>query len=498
MSFGRELSLLLKARYSIIYISTKEEDRLEYTIRNCLKLNNVNRRLYSWDFVDGYANEPTQKNIAARNPLQALEFIEETNPNRPTIFLLKDYNRFLNDISISRKLRNLNRTLKSQPKTIFIIASNLETQIPEELQELVTFVDFLLPQYTEIRYELLRLFNSLDQTVNPDFLENLIKSCQGLSLEKIRRVLAKIIASNKQLNNLSIQVILNEKRQIINQSQILEFWSPKTTINEVGGLENLKKWLMQRQLSFTERAIHYGLPAARGLLLIGIQGTGKSLTAKAIANEWQLPLLRLDFGRLFGGVVGESELRVRKMIKIAEAISPCILWIDEIDKSVGNLDSKGDSGTTNRVLGTFITWLSEKESQVFVVATANNFKALPLELIRKGRFDEIFFVGLPNGVEREKIFEVLLRRFRPNSWENFELTPLVEQSNKFSGAEIEQGIIEGMYLAFNTNREFNTSDILDGLKRIKPLANINVDEITSLQKWATSGRIRNASGVNFE
>lgn len=337
------------------------------------------------------------------------------------------------------------------------------------------------------------MFKSLNQTIEPNFLENLVKSCQGLSLERIRRVLAKIIASQKQINNRSVQLILEEKRQIISQTQILEFWSPKTTINDIGGLEVLKNWLSQRKLSFTERAVNYGLPPARGLLLIGIQGTGKSLTAKGIARDWQLPLLRLDFGRLFGGLVGESEARIRKMIKITEALSPCVLWIDEIDKAFGQMEGKGDSGTTTRVLGTFITWLAEKQSKVFVVATANNFKLLPLELIRKGRFDEIFFVGLPSRLERSAIFEVLLKKFRPKTWKKFEINEFLDLSFNFSGAEIEQAIVEGMYSAFEEEREFETFDIMFGLAQIIPLAQINEEEIENLQQWAISGRIRSAS-----
>ena len=237
-------------------------------------------------------------------------------------------------------------------------------------------------------------------------------------------------------------------------------------------------------------------PVPRGLLLVGVQGTGKSLTAKAIAHDWQLPLLRLDFGRLFAGIVGESESRVREMIRVAEALSPCIVWIDEIDKSFNQSEGKGDSGTTNRVLATFLTWLSEKTSQVFVVATANNFEVLPLELIRKGRFDEIFFVGLPVESERKQIFEVLLSQLRPDSVQNYDLQSLSKKAIDFSGAEIFQAIIEGMYIAFNENREFTTSDIMKGLNEIIPLAQLEKKKIQTLQQWALSGRIRTASS-NF-
>ena len=336
----------------------------------------------------------------------------------------------------------------------------------------------------------------MNQNLENDDLESLVRSCQGLSIERIRRVLSKIIANNQIIDSSSISIILKEKQQIINQTQILEFCSTSQTLDEVGGLDNLKLWLEQRSSSFSEKATNYGLPVPRGLLLVGVQGTGKSLTAKAIAHDWQLPLLRLDFGRLFAGIVGESESRVREMIRVAEALSPCIVWIDEIDKSFNQSEGKGDSGTTNRVLATFLTWLSEKTSQVFVVATANNFEVLPLELIRKGRFDEIFFVGLPVESERKQIFEVLLSQLRPDSVQNYDLQSLSKKAIDFSGAEIFQAIIEGMYIAFNENREFTTSDIMKGLNEIIPLAQLEKKKIQTLQQWALSGRIRTASS-NF-
>ena len=224
-----------------------------------------------------------------------------------------------------------------------------------------------------------------------------------------------------------------------------------------------------------------------------LRGTGKSLTAKAIANDWKLPLLRLDIGRLFGGIVGESESRVRQMIQISEALAPCILWIDEIDKAFMEQSNKGDNGTSSRVLATFITWLSEKTSQVFVVATANNFYALPLEIIRKGRFDEIFFVNLPSKTERTQIFTVFLNQLRPNNIENYDLTVLTNRSDGFSGAEIQQAIIEGMHFAFNEKREFTTADILNGIEQIIPLSQIDPERTKQLQDWALSGRVRLAS-----
>jgi ATP-dependent 26S proteasome regulatory subunit len=490
MRFSQELTLLIKARYPILYISSLEEDRVEYTIRKTIKANS-NKAIHTWDFVEGYKTNLNNPRFAAKNPLQALELIEKLTSTTPAVFILKDFNKFLSDISISRKLRNLVGILKTQPKSLIILATEID--IPKELTDLITILEFTLPNSVEIKNELTRLFLSLEKTIEPEFLEILTRACQGLSIEKIRRALSKSLAKHGSINKETINLILIEKRQIISQTQILEFQDTTTQFNDIGGLENLKKWLDNRKESFSEKAKLYGLPSPRGLLLTGIQGTGKSLTAKAIANEWSLPLLRLDIGRLFGGVVGESENRVRQMIQLSEALAPCVLWIDEIDKAFSDQTKNGDSGTTNRVLGTFVSWLSEKKAQVFIIATANNFAVLPLEIIRKGRFDEIFFVGLPTLSERKQIFKVFLLRLRPSQSSTFDLDLLSQNSDGFSGAEIEQAIIEGMHIAFNQKREFTNEDILIGLNQIIPLSQIDPERIKQIQSWALSGRIRLAS-----
>jgi SpoVK/Ycf46/Vps4 family AAA+-type ATPase len=441
--------------------------------------------------VDGYTNNPNNEGFAKRNPLQALELVERLNSETPALFILKDFNRFLTDLSISRKLRNISRILKLQPKTIIIIGSELN--IPIELQDLITVLQFQLPLESEINQELERLINSLNIKLEPQLFESLSRACQGLSLERIRRVLSKIIATYKTIDNNSIAVLLSEKKQIISQTEILEYWSVTKKIIDLGGLDNLKDWLKKRKTAFGVQALNYGLPTPRGLLLVGIQGTGKSLTAKAIGNDWQLPLLKLDVGKLFGGIVGESESRLRQMINVSETISPCILWIDEIDKAFSNVESKGDSGTSNRVLATFISWLSEKTKPVFVIATANNIDLLPLEIIRKGRFDEIFFLDLPKQEEREEIFKIHLQEFRPNTFQEFDYSKLAELSESFSGAEIRQSIIDGMYHAFYEKREITTDDICMAIEEIIPLAYLESDQMLKLQNWASSGRIRLAS-----
>lgn len=494
MNFSEEFELLLRACYPLIYIPTAEEERLEAAIARCAKTVG-NRQVYIWDFVDGYQDNPNNEGVGKRNPLQALEYVENLPQAAGGIFILRDFHRFLEDVSISRKLRNLARRLKSQAKNIVIISPQLE--IPPELTEVLTVVEFALPTTAEIKSEIQRLLASVGQTFSDKLIDELVRSAQGLSLERIRRVLSKAIASSGQLQPEDVELVLEEKRQSIRQTQILDFYPATEQISDIGGLDNLKDWLLRRGGAFSERARTYGLPHPRGLLLVGIQGTGKSLTAKAISHHWHLPLLRLDVGRLFAGLVGESESRTRQMISLAEALAPCVLWIDEIDKAFAGADGKGDSGTTSRVFGTFITWLAEKKSPVFVVATANNIQSLPPEMLRKGRFDEIFFVGLPSQSEREEIFTVHLSRLRPHNLKNFDLKRLAYETPDFSGAEIEQTLIEAMHIGFSQNRDFTTDDILEAASQIIPLARTAQEQIQFLQNWAAAGKARLASRQNW-
>jgi SpoVK/Ycf46/Vps4 family AAA+-type ATPase len=426
-----------------------------------------------------------------RNPLQALEFVEKLPMSAPAIFILRDFHRFLDDISISRKLRNLTRLLKSQPKNLVLLSSQIA--IPDDLTEVLTVLEFPLPGAADIKSEIERLLSATGQQLESKNLDDLVRSCQGLSIERIRRVLARAFALHSELRSEDIELILEEKRQTIRQTQILDFYPATEAISDIGGLDNLKDWLIRRGGSFSDRARQYGLPHPKGLMLVGIQGTGKSLTAKAIAHHWHLPLLRLDVGRLFGGLVGESESRTRQMIQLAEALAPCVLWIDEIDKAFAGVDSRGDAGTTSRVFGTFITWMAEKKSPVFVVATANNIQSLPPEMLRKGRFDEIFFVGLPTQEERKSIFSVHLSRLRPHNLKQYDLDRLAYETPDFSGAEIEQTLIEAMHIGFSQNRDFTTDDILESASQMVPLARTAKEQIEFLQDWAAAGKARMAS-----
>ncbi|MBE9177592.1 AAA family ATPase [Oculatella sp. LEGE 06141] len=490
MSFSEEFELLLRARYPIVYIPTREEERVEAAIAHSARQQG-NRSVYIWDFVDGYQGNPNDAGFGKRNPLQALELVEKLPSSVAAVFVLRDFHRFLDDIAVARKLKNLARLLKSQPKNIVLVSSQLS--IPDDLSEVLTILEFPLPSTVEIKTELKQLLLSINQTLEGRVLDEFVSSCQGLSLDRIRRVLGRAIAAHGSLQPDDVEMILEEKRQTIRQTQILDFYPTAERISDIGGLDNLKDWLLRRGGAFSERARQYGLPHPRGLLLVGIQGTGKSLTAKAIAHHWHLPLLRLDVGRLFAGLVGESESRTRQMIQLAEALAPCILWIDEIDKAFGGLDGRGDSGTTSRVFGTFITWLAEKSSPVFVVATANNIQALPPEMLRRGRFDELFFVGLPTQEERKAIFSVHLSRLRPHNLQSYDFDRLAYETPDFSGAEIEQILVEAMHIGFSQNRDFTTEDVVEAASQIIPLARTAQEQIQFLQEWAASGKARMAS-----
>ncbi|OLP19651.1 AAA family ATPase [Leptolyngbya sp. 'hensonii'] len=490
MGFHDEFTLLLRARYPLLYIPTREEERVEAVISQCAQQQG-NRAIYIWDFVDGYQGNPNDAGFGKRNPLQALELVEKLPPSAPSIFILRDFHRFLEDVAVSRKLRNLSRLLKAQPKNIVLISPQIS--VPDDLSEAITILEFPLPAVPEIKTEIEQILAATGHTLEGRILDELIRSCQGLSAERIRRVLARAIATHGELRPEDVDLILEEKRQTIRQTQILDFYPTTQRISDIGGLDNLKEWLLRRGGAFSDRARQYGLPHPRGLLLAGIQGTGKSLTAKAIAHHWHLPLLRLDVGRLFGGLVGESESRTRQMIQLAEALAPCVLWIDEIDKAFSGFDGKGDAGTSSRVFGTFITWLAEKTSPVFVVATANNVQSLPAEMLRKGRFDEIFFVGLPTQEERRAIFAVHLSRLRSHNLTSYDLDRLAYETPDFSGAEIEQALIEAMHIGFSQNRDFTTDDILEAVSQVVPLAQTARDQIQFLQDWAAAGKARLAS-----
>jgi SpoVK/Ycf46/Vps4 family AAA+-type ATPase len=494
-----EIDLMLRAHYPLLYIVAVEEEPVEAVLRQVAAKAQPARSVLLWDIVRGWNDNGAAKGSA----MAALDRISKAPTNEATIFVLCDLHPLLKAASeknapIVREMKNLAKDLKRTRKTLVLISHTLE--LPIELAEATTVIDFPLPNPQEIDHLIAQLVAPDALKVNGLAREQLVKACQGLSETRIQRVLARALAAKQQVNETDINGVLEAKKQAIRQTGILEFFTARDSLKSVGGLENLKQWVQMRQDVFTEEARRYGIRNPKGVLLVGIQGTGKSLSAKTIAHEWRLPLLRLDTGRLFGGIVGESESRVRQMIQLAEAIAPCVLWIDEIDKAFGNLNSgsDGDSGTSRRVFGSLITWMQEKTSPVFIVATANNVQILPAELLRKGRFDEIFFLNLPTEQERQDIFKVHLQRLRPTRLREFDVGLLARQAKNFSGAEIEQVIIEAMHQAFGRGsggqrQDFTTEDIVRSIEETVPLAAIARDQIDRLKQWAAEAGARTAS-----
>ena len=488
----------------LLYIVTAEEEPVEEILQEVALQSNPSRRILFWDIARGWSDNSADKGSVMAALSRIAQRDKATKDGDNVLYILRDlhpilkYPHYDRHIPIIRELKNLARDLKLDRRTIALTSHVLE--IPPELTEEITAIDFPLPAIAEIGY-------LIKQKVLPNKLklselawEQLVKACQGLSRTRIQRVLAKAIAEKEHVNDSDIDAVLAEKQQAIRQTGILEFFTVNESLKNVGGLDNLKQWVRIRRDAFTEEAKRYGIPTPKGVLLVGIQGTGKSLSAKTIANEWRLPLLRLDIGRLFGSFVGESESRMRQMIQLAEATAPCVLWIDEIDKAFGNVSAStdGDSGASRRVFGTLITWMQEKTSPVFIVATANNVRILPAELLRKGRFDEIFFLNLPTEAERQEIFKVHLQKLRPSRLRDFDLSLLARHTKNFSGAEIEQVIIDGIHRAFGRGssghrEDFTTEDIISAIEETVPLAAIAFQQIESLKQWAAESGARTAS-----
>ena len=500
---------MLSARFPLLWVVSPEEETAEETL--CAAASAKKAQIYFWDFARGWNDSGAGKG----NPMQGLERVSKAAGHNSAIFVMKDIATLIapgasgqiasNQLPIVREIKNLARDIARDRRTLVILSDQL--RLPVELREETTVVDFSLPTIEEISELVDRLVPAEKIRLTDEEKEQLVKACQGLSRCRIARVLAKCLAETVVITKIAINSVIEEKRQTIRETGILEFIPAQVGLESVGGLENLKAWVKVRSHSFSDKAREYGLPSPKGLLLAGIQGTGKSLSAKTIAAEWKLPLLRLDVGRLFGGIVGESESRVRQVIKLAEAIAPVVLFIDEADKAFGNINSgsDGDSGTSRRVFGSLITWMQEKTAPVFIVMTANNVEILPAELLRKGRLDELFFVHLPNQSERTEIYRVHLEKVRPGrcnqkSGKNakqkssdFDLGMLAAASKDFSGAEIEQVIYEAMQNAFSCDAEFTQADILTAIHHCIPLAQIAQPQIEALKSWAVRSGAKSAS-----
>lgn len=490
-----ELETLIRARYPIIYIVSWEEKRVEDALRTIAR--DRGKKIFFWTITQGMVQNPNHRDNATRDPIAALDAVMDSREQ--ALFVLKDYHAFISDVTVTRRLRDLTAALKTSYKTLIILAPNLK--LPNELEKDVTVVDYGLPDHEDLDQLLEGIVQSVkdnpqvDTTLTEIERDYILKAAQGLTANEAENVFAKSLVEKHKFD---VDVILSEKEQIIRKSGILEYYPFSESIGDVGGLDLLKDWMEKRTVAFTEKARDFGLPSPRGVLLLGVQGCGKSLSAKAIGSLWRLPLLRLDVGRIFAGIVGSSEENMRKAIRVAESVAPCILWLDELEKGFSGTQSSGmsDGGTTSRVFGTFLTWMQDKKAPAFVVATSNDVTSLPPELLRKGRFDEIFFIDLPSTEERAQIFKIHLQKRKRNP-DEFDLHRLAAATPGFSGAEIEACVVEGLYDAFDEEKALTTEALVAAAHHTVPLSMTMRERIEDLREWANT-RARIASSAQSE
>lgn len=490
----QNIDILIRARYPVLYLLTYEEARVEKFLFEIS--NSQSKKLMVWTATDGLVQRTGFGTVSKHqvtesrlnDPIDLLKAIQEEKS--PTIFLLKDFHPFLDDPHVVRMMRDVASSLKNSYNTIVIISPRLN--LPAELEKDITLLDIPLPSSSEL-FQLLQSVCMTLKKKDPKLVQltaldvqAMVRAAQGLTLTEAENVFAKAVVKDSVLDQNDIELVLKEKEQIIRKSGILEFFPSQSKMQDVGGLGNLKEWLKIRGKAFSPEAAKFGLTSPKGVLLLGVPGCGKSLTAKAISNYWRMPLLRMDLGRIFSGLVGSSEENMRKAISVAESIAPAILWIDEIEKGLsGNSSGNSDSGTAARVFGTLLTWMQEKEANVFVVATANSISSLPPELLRRGRFDEIFFTDLPGPVSRKEILSIHLKK-KNRSPEKLDLEQMTAVTDGFSGAELEHCILEGLFLAFHEKRDIKIEDLIRVARETVPLSKVYAEDVKKLRAWAST------------
>jgi SpoVK/Ycf46/Vps4 family AAA+-type ATPase len=501
--FAVAFANLLRARFPYVYVGTWEEERVLGMIRETARnadLVRTPRNVFTWSCTEGLVGPAVPAKDQCEAPLDALAFVQRYA--EPAVFVFKDFHVFFGndkreqDHTLVRKLRDLSPLLKNsqKPKNVVFLAPVVK--LPVELEKEITVLEFDLPGAPEVRELLRGMIESnkrsgrLSVDLNDDDLDRFAHAALGLTLHEAENAFARAMVKDSRLNPADIETIYEEKSQIVKKTGIVEFVKSDAAVADVGGLENLKRWLKKRDKSWLDPAKRYGVPAPKGVLLTGVPGCGKSLIAKAIGSAWQLPLLRLDVGRVFGMYIGMSEENIRSALRTAEAVAPSILWVDEIEKGFAK-SGEGDGGTSTRIFATFLTWMQEKVKPVFVIATANDISALPPEMLRKGRFDEIFFVDLPTKRERAEIFRVhMQKRLKdPQIMGAVRVTDeacmkLAEATEGFIGAEIEQVVVVALFEAFAESRALAWGDFGRAIKSTVPLSVTQAERIAEIRDWA--------------
>lgn len=478
MDFTTNLKAHIASGYTLLYIQTYEEIRIKMILKAIAV--ELEKKIFLWTAGTGLAKvdgDRVKLIEGVESPEAIIEHLYSV-ADKMNIFVLYDFHPYLKDPIIQRKVRDIAQIYKEEANNIIMVSP--VTNIPEELQKDVTFLEMKLPDEKEL--EKIMETTAKNEEIKVKEKEQVIEALKGLTTIETENVLSLSICMYSDFN---VEEIRKTKAQIVKKSGILEYFDTVTTMEDVGGFNNLKKWLSLRKRAFSKEAKEFGLKAPKGILMLGIPGCGKSLVAKSIAHEWGYPLLKCDIGKIFGSLVGQSEGNMREALNLAEAVSPCILMIDEVEKGLAGSSSGGkhDSGVTSRVFGTFLSWMQERKSNVFVVATANQINLLPPEFLRKGRFDELFFVDLPNKTEREEIFSIHIKN-RKRNVKDFDLDNLAEVSDGYTGSEIEEAINTGMYIAFSKNREVSESDIIKAIKSTFPLSKTMSENLKQIRDWA--------------
>ncbi|MEE2902923.1 MAG: AAA family ATPase [Myxococcota bacterium] len=479
---ARDIAVLGRSGYPFVYLVTPEEERAIRLVKEAAAA--TKRDCLMWSRISGFEKRDELAN--SEEPLTALKRLGDVAG--PAYFVLLDFHQYLSDPLVCRALRELVQACQRKKQTVILIAPSVD--LPPELDKESVIIDLSLPTSSELQEVLQSVASSEGVELSSEIVSRAARSALGLTENQSARIFRKVIVTYKGLSEDCLSEIVSEKKAVLRQSDVLEFFELNSSIDEVGGLDELKNWVRSRTAAFNPEARNFGLPPPKGLLLLGVQGCGKSLSAKAVAHLWKFPLLRLDFGAVFSQSKHGAEGSIRRAIKIAESMAPVVLWIDELEKGLGGNENRSEQAS--HVLGSFISWLSEKTADVFVVATANDVSALPPELLRKGRFDEIFFVDLPNKHERLEVLTVHLRKRGRNPEDFPKLHDLAAYCEQFSGAELEQVVIAALYQAFSEHRELSFEDLLNSAKATIPLYQTFEEQIKHLRDWAST-RARSAS-----
>ena len=494
-TLSSKLARYIDAGFPIIYINTFEE----YKVDNIISEISSGKEVYEWNETNGYIDFENKTAMLEDCTLSSmLDQLKTKDLLEEKIIVLKDITSYLEEPKIVSKIKGLARMINQGVDATVIIVSSILV-IPKDLEKYITILEMDYLNTDEIK-QIIRNFiqeNLSIQEKDEKLIDEFALAFKGLTEFEITNLLALSYADDGALTRKDLRLIFDQKQQMIKKAGILEMIPLKETIDDIGGLENLKEWFERKAKVYKNinQAKKYGVDMPKGVLIAGVPGCGKSLNAKAAANLFEVPLLRLDMGRLMGKYVGESEGNLRKAIALAEAISPCVLWIDEFEKAFAGIGGTGGGAeVTTRLFGNFLTWMQEKESLTFVVATANDITKLPPELLRKGRFDEIFYVGLPSRAERENIFKIHITKRRAMDLNNIDISKLVDKTEGFSGADIEGVVKDAIEAAFSDDKvSIQTTEIVEAIQNTHSLSEIMKDVLEKMKKEYETRKFKNAS-----